>query len=95
MKRITFASLALVVAMALAGCTSQAASLVKTATSTVSASEGSLPMVSQLVVGTFKLEDTDQVVTAEQVEGIAPPVEGLSQHVGQQLILDGRDAGVW
>jgi len=67
-----FASLALMVAVALAGCGGQAVSVVKTVTSTVAESEKALPMATQLVVGTFRLEDTAQAINAEQAQALLP-----------------------
>jgi hypothetical protein len=72
MKRVISLVLGLMLVIALAGCTTQASSLGKTVTSTVAVSEGSLPTVSQLAVGTFRLESTEQAVTAEQAKELLP-----------------------
>jgi len=58
--------------IAIAGCSTPAASVIKTATSAASVSEESLPMVDQLVVGTFRLEGTEQAVDAKQAADLLP-----------------------
>ncbi|MGD0610219.1 MAG: hypothetical protein ABSB41_01800 [Anaerolineales bacterium] len=93
MKRILLALLTILVftLSACAGMTTPTATQAQTTSSTVTAATlntsytDALPVASQLLVGTFKLEGTNQSVTASQAKILIPlwqQVQSLSQSLG-------------
>ena len=77
MKKIVLIALAILMTVSLAACSVQGETQAEAATDTESASalaggkNGTSPLV-QLMIGTFKLEGTDQAVTAEQAAKLLP-----------------------
>jgi len=72
MKKFTFTILTILI-LTLTACASSAANQASPASGNQSGpATGELPATTQLILGTFKLEDTDQAVTVEQAAELLP-----------------------
>ncbi|MHB0857963.1 MAG: hypothetical protein ACYC5M_10390 [Anaerolineae bacterium] len=94
--------LVLVVALALAACSKSATATTLSTGAAAAEGEGNtLPVLTQLLIGTFQLEDTDQAVNAEQAAELLPlwkAYRSLSQNTSssqaelEALVQQIRDA---
>jgi uncharacterized lipoprotein len=71
MKKITLAVLTILI-LTLTACSSAPNTANPASASQSGLSAGELPATTQLIIGTLKLEDTTQVVTAEQATELLP-----------------------
>ncbi len=97
MRRFALPTLALVLAFVLVGCKGQAtptAGALRGAGGPGGTTSGALPEMTMLVVGTFRLEGTDQAVTTEQAKQLALLWRGYRTLISSDSVAPQELAGV-